>query len=121
MKTLTQLGKFLRKLRIDKLANQAVVAEAIGVSVSFYSAIESGRKPMPDKILNDLIRYFALSEAQEKELKRLVDESKTEIRIDMEGLDSETRQLVACFARNFNDLNEETVTQIEQLLKHRKL
>ena len=44
---LTSIGKFFRKLRIDEGEILKDMAEKLGVSVSFLSAVENGKKRMP--------------------------------------------------------------------------
>lgn len=44
---LTGIGKFLRKLRIDNEEILKDMADALGVSSAFLSAVENGRKKMP--------------------------------------------------------------------------
>lgn len=53
MSNLTEYGKFIRKLRIDKNINQKEHAELLGVSATFLSSIEKGKKA-----INLEIRYY---------------------------------------------------------------
>ena len=46
-----RFGEQLRELRVAAGLTQAVVAEAIGVSNTYISALESGRKPAPPQAL----------------------------------------------------------------------
>lgn len=48
---MTQFGDQLRRLRLAARLTQAAVAEAIGVSNTYISALESGRKPAPPQAL----------------------------------------------------------------------
>jgi transcriptional regulator with XRE-family HTH domain len=117
MKNLSAVGKFLRKLRIDHLLNQLDLATALGISVAFYSAVESSRKPMPADLKRKIIEHYQLSEAQVRELDHAIERSKTEVKISMEELDDSTKELVACFARNFKTLEEADKARIREILK----
>ena len=44
---LTMLGKFLRKLRIDRNELLKDMAGKLDVTVSFLSSVENGKKKMP--------------------------------------------------------------------------
>ena len=45
---LPSIGRFLRKLRIDNGEILKDMAEALGVSSAFLSAVENGKKKMPE-------------------------------------------------------------------------
>ena len=45
---LTSLGKFLRKLRIDIGETLRDMADKLSVSSAFLSAVENGKKKMPE-------------------------------------------------------------------------
>lgn len=120
MRHLTQLGKFLRKLRIDHQLNQLDLAQKLGISVAFYSAVESGRKPMPAELRLKVINYYNLSDAQILEVDTAIEMSKTELKISMEDLDDSEKELVACFARNFKTLEEDKKARIREILFNEK-
>ena len=44
---LTSIGRFLRKLRIDQGEILKDMAEKLGVTVSFLSSVENGKKKCP--------------------------------------------------------------------------
>ena len=46
-KMITEYGKFLRKLRIDQGQILKTMAEKLGVSSAFLSAVENGKKKIP--------------------------------------------------------------------------
>ena len=50
---LTSIGRFLKKLRIDRGEILKDMAEKLDVTVSFLSAVENGKKHMPSA-WNDL-------------------------------------------------------------------
>jgi transcriptional regulator with XRE-family HTH domain len=54
MKKLTPFGRAVRKYRVDRGETQLEVAEAIGVSIAFWSAIETGKKNVPAELLGNL-------------------------------------------------------------------
>ena len=116
MKGLTKLGQFLRKLRIDYLLTQNELAKKLGVSVAFYSAVETGRKPMPAELRLKIIQHYHLSDKQVSELDEAITCSGSDVKINMEELDDSTKELVACFARNFKDLEDDDKAKILEIL-----
>lgn len=57
----TELGKILAHKRIELDMTQAQMAEMVGVSAQFLSAIEHGTKKMPLNLIEKLIEQFDFS------------------------------------------------------------
>lgn len=58
MKEYSFLEKFLKKARVDSNATQADVANHIGTSISYYSALEAGIKPINLSMYHKLLSFF---------------------------------------------------------------
>ena len=50
----TSIGDFLRKLRLTKEQKLKDMAELLGVTSAFLSAVENGKKSMPDSWLRKI-------------------------------------------------------------------
>ncbi len=116
---LSPFGKAVRKLRISRGETQFDAANAVGVSVAFWSAIETGRKHVPEDLLRRIVAHFELSNEEAKELERLAWISRKEVTINMENLSDQNRELVVGFARKFSELNEETKRKLRNLLEQK--
>lgn len=101
MATLTEFGKKLRKLRIDHEVMLKTMADAIGVSSPYLSAIETGRKPINANILNKMISYLNLSKEQGDELTKLA--SRLEPDVVIKGNDIYETELALMFARRMDN------------------
>ena len=53
---LTSLGKFLRKIRIDNDEYLKDMADKLGVTVSFLSAVENGKKKESNHLRPPVVR-----------------------------------------------------------------
>lgn len=116
MSKLTPFGKEIRKLRIDHDKTQSDVATVLGVSVAFWSAIETGKKNISSDLMAQVVAHFELSKQQEQKLKDLSFASQKEVKINMENSDDRSRRLVAGFARKFDSLNEAELESMRKLL-----
>jgi Zn-dependent peptidase ImmA (M78 family) len=112
---LTPLGKALRQLRIDKGLKLLDVAEALGVSSAYVSAIETGRKAVPDGFVADLRRKLKLTAAEADVLRRAVDRTRKTVSVD--ALAGEQREMVARFARQIDELPEGLLKKLKTELK----
>ena len=52
--TYTALGKFLRKLRVDRDERLYDMAENVGVSSAFLSGVENGHKKASASLINNI-------------------------------------------------------------------
>lgn len=114
MKNLTPFGKAVRKYRVDQGETQLEVAQAIGVSVAFLSALETGKKNVPDEVLTKIASHFNLTVTDTENLRRDAWISRKEVTINMQNINNRDRELVAGFARKFKE-NELTKEQLNTL------
>lgn len=113
---ITCVGKFLRKLRIDKGEILRDMARKLGVSSAFLSAVENGKKKMPEAWLTKLTELYLLTPSQVSELQDAVLESNDQVELNIRNASAGNRQLAISFARKFDTLDEETAKKILSIL-----
>jgi transcriptional regulator with XRE-family HTH domain len=109
---ITPFGIATRKLRLDKGLRLLDMAEQLGVSSSFISAVETGKKPIPAGYVTSVIRALGLTGPEARELQKAADRSKSFV--DVDGLQGTQRELVAAFARKLDDLPPEFLELIKK-------
>ncbi|HEC16021.1 MAG TPA: XRE family transcriptional regulator [Sedimenticola sp.] len=114
---LSRFGKTVRKLRIDKGVTLKAMAETLGKTSAYLSAVETGRKNPPDKLVRDIAAFFELPKKETEDLKKAAQESRSEVNISMMGFSDAQREVAAAFARQFSTLTEDELEQIRGLLK----
>ena len=113
---LTSLGQFLRKLRLENGEILKTMAEKLGVTSAFLSAVENGKKKMPLSWYEKLPLLYTFSEQQQDALKKAVMESSDIVELDLHNVPFGRRDLAISFARRFDSLDEETSQMIFDLL-----
>jgi HTH-type transcriptional regulator, competence development regulator len=113
---LTPLGKQIRVLRLDKHIRLKDMAEAFGVRSSFLSALENGRKSLPEGWIKKLDQYFAGMGLKESDWGKLAELSRPKISIDLEDANEFDRETCLVFGRHFLDLPLERKEKIRRLL-----
>jgi transcriptional regulator with XRE-family HTH domain len=104
MAKLTPFGIAIRKLRLDKGLRLVDMAEKLDMTVAFLSAIETGRKGIPDGLVVKISRSLRWPKEELAMLTTAVDLTRKEVRI---GDKSEADQeLVAVFARKLDSMPE---------------
>jgi transcriptional regulator with XRE-family HTH domain len=115
MAALTGFGKEVRKLRIERGETMLDMSAKVNKSPSFLSAVETGRKPVPPQLVDDIAHAYCLSNGMIAKLRQLAEESVTAFKL------TPTREadhaLVAAFARKFDSLDDEQRQSIMNILK----
>lgn len=113
---LTPLGRQIRRQRIDKGARLKDMADAFGVKSSFLSAVENGRKSLPDGWVEKLDRYFNGFGVGLAEWRRLAELSRSKVSIDLTAANDLERETCLAFGQHFMKLSPERKEQIRKLL-----
>lgn len=114
---LTAFGKAVRKYRIDIDVRLADMAEELGVSAAYLSAVETGKKKLTDGFVAKVVRYFESRGIDAVPLRKAADAAQSEFQIDAEGFSDDSRMLMAAFARRFSGGDGFSEAQKEQLKK----
>jgi transcriptional regulator with XRE-family HTH domain len=109
------LGKMLRKIRIEESERLLDMSEKIGVSVAFLSAIETGRKPPPLNIVDRIAVAYKMDKRQRVQLELAVSNSRTSFRLEPQS--AVAHDTVALLARRLNRLPPEDHKKIQAILK----
>lgn len=114
---ITEFGKTLRKIRIDRGEVLRDMAARLEVSPSFISAIETGKKKIPTGFLDQIVALYNLTRAEERMLEDAAKDSVTAVKINLLGSDTTQRRAALVFARDFGKLSDTKAKQILQLLE----
>ena len=110
-----ELGKLLRTLRIEKGERLADMADKVGVSIAFLSAIETNRKDPPVDMVDRIGNAYRMNPKQRVQLELALFNSKTSFKLEPET--SAARDTVAMLARRLNRLGVEEHKKIQAFLR----
>ena len=114
---LTPFGKEVRKIRIDQQISLTQMANDLGMKPSYLSAIENGRKPVPDKLVNEVHKYFRNCGNTKAKWRELADASTTQFKLDLKGVDERDRDLFLAFGRSAKYLPSDAKKRIREILR----
>ncbi len=114
---LTELGKFLKKLRVDRNEVLKDMAGKLGVTASFLSAVENGKKRMPSEWNGKLCAAYSLDSDNRKLLTAAIADTEASIDLKLVDLPSANRELAVFFARRFSVLDSDQVKAIQKILR----
>ena len=113
---LTSLGKFLRKLRIDRGEILKNMSDKLGVTVSFLSAVENGKKRMPSGWNNVICKIYQLDQDQRNAFTMAIAETEQNLELNFTDVNLPKRELAVSFARKFTELDNEQMEAIKKIL-----
>lgn len=116
---LTPFGKTVRKLRIDRGVRLKEMAESLGVSSAYLSAVETGKKAVSEDLVARVAGYFELAKEGLQELLELAKQSRPQVTIGLTGLSGKQREAAVEFARRFPELGEEELSKIKEILERK--
>ena len=116
---LTNFGKALRKMRIDHGEFLKDMAAKLNVTVAYLSAVENGKREVPDDWVEKLTNLYCLDAEEGKELQEYAYEEKHSLKINLVGIEQEEKDLALAFARSFKDLSAEDKATMKKIFGER--
>lgn len=114
---LTAFGKFCRKLRIERNEILKNMADKLGVTPSYLSAVEIGKRAIPATWGKLITNIYNLTPAQQQELLDAIADSTKQIKLDISSMGTAKRQTALAFARKLDEMDEEEIRKIFELIK----
>lgn len=116
---LTNFGKALRRMRIDHNEFLKDMAAKLEVTVAYLSAVENGKREVPDEWIEKLSCQYNLTPDERKELQEYAYENKDSLKINLNGIQREEKELALAFARTFKDLSDEDIRAMQEIFNKR--
>lgn len=112
----TKFGKLIRTTRIEKEIMLKDMAEALGMTSAYLSALELGKRALPADMGEKVINYFQFNELESEALNKAIDASQPTLKMDLKNNSSDERELLHAFARGFGQLSEEKRQKLRELI-----
>ena len=110
---MTPFGEHMRLLRANRGVTLKTMAEAIGVSSAYLSALEHGRRGRPGwHLIQRILAYFNIIWDEADDVLRLARISHPKITIDTAGLTPDATELANRLALAIHHLEDTTITEL---------
>ncbi|MDD9877690.1 MAG: helix-turn-helix domain-containing protein [Magnetovibrio sp.] len=110
---MTPFGSKVRELRERNGITLKQMAEDLGVSSAYFSALEHGHRGRPGSgLVQQVCGYFELMWDDAEELRRLAELSHPRVVVDTAGLSPKATELANTLAEKINILDEDTIDWI---------
>ncbi len=118
---MTPFGKKVRSLRAERGLTQKQMAESIGVSPAYLSALEMGKKGRPSfALVQRIITYFNIIWDDAEELIELAGISHPRIVIDTSNLSADATSFANRLSREIKKLTDSDIALLTTLLDRAK-
>jgi transcriptional regulator with XRE-family HTH domain len=115
---MTPFGQALRQLRVQRGITQRQMAEAVGVSPAYVSALEHGRRGRPSFDFQQRIAgYFNIIWDDAEELFRIAEASHPRITVDTVGLPPQYTAFANRLAQVIRTLSPDVLDEMNELLE----
>ncbi len=115
---MTPFGAKIRSLREERQESLQAMAEAIGVSPAYLSALEHGKRGKPTwLLLQRIIAHFNIIWDEAEDLQRLAEISDPRIVVETAKLSPGATELANRLAREIAHLSEAEIAAILAILK----
>lgn len=107
-KETNDLGKFLRRIRLDRNEYQQEMADKLGTTPQYLSRVELGRRTASQTFINKLIDVYELTAREQKELDKALFNSYPKMTLSYsKPLSAKQIDLVLCLKEKLPNLNND--------------
>lgn len=118
---MTPFGDRMRKLRNERGVTLKEMAEALGVSSAYLSALEHGKRGRPGwHLIQRILAYFNIIWDEADEVVRLARISHPRIAIDTSGLNPKATELANRLADEIGKLDAATLDELLATLSRKR-
>ena len=116
LKGVTSLGKRLRQIRIDNDEITLDMAKKLGISISYLSAIEHGKRNIPDTFIQKLFENYNLNEKMKILIQKDIISYSGEMKLIMNQMNRQQQELSLLYARKISELDDEQIKKMRRFL-----
>lgn len=117
---MTPFGKRIREHRNARDISLKQMAEDLGVSSAYFSALEHGHRGRPSSgLIAQICGYFDLMWDEAEEIKKLAELSHPNIAVNTAGLSPKATELANLLSKHINEMDDETLDWVIAEIKLR--
>lgn len=114
---MTEFGIFNRILRVEREIKQKDMAKVLGVSTSYLSSIEVGRRPIRQETVKKIISKYNLDVNETAKIWEAYYNSGFNIRFNLNDASYKKATLMRLIKKDFEDIDDETAEKIIEIIK----
>ena len=111
-----KLSILLKSIRVNNNEMLMEMAKKLDVSSTFLSAIENGKKKVPDDFKDKLCANYSLSDDEIKELNEGIVINNDRVDLTLSELSGPKKELAISLGRSFDTLSDEAVDELLNII-----
>ena len=116
-----KLSIFMKRLRLNRNDQTMMeMAKELGISVSFLSSIENGKRNMSEEMFHLICDKYKLTPKLAEELKQLRTLSVSKINVPLDSMSSELKSTTVKFLSSADELSEADLKKINSILNKKR-
>ena len=115
---LTEFGKVMRIIRINTGDSMRDMAAKIGMSATYLSAIETGKRNIPSNMEELLFSRYDFSEKDKKRIKDDSEQADAQVKIDLKERAEKQKKIIDSVAKG--GIDEATLDKLCEIIKNKE-
>ena len=116
---MTELAKILKSIRLENGQILKNMSDALNVTSSYLSAVENGKRPMPEEWLGAFKMIYKTDRETLDKIRAAADELRVSIKMNLENASQIKKEAAVVFARSFEEMDDQTAKSIINILQKR--
>lgn len=113
---ISKFGLYIREIREKENDSLRQMAIKLGISATFLSAMEVGRKQIPLEYVEKIKGIYDLTEEQVMELEDSIYETNERVPIELAAMNEAQKDVSLMFARRIKTADEELLRKLKEAL-----
>lgn len=112
----SNFGKFMRKIRIDRNESLRTMAQNLEISAAFLSAMEVGRKNIPIEYIEKIVTIYNLDDIKKIELENSIYETNNKVQLELNIMNEAQKDVSLLFARKIKTADDKLIELLREAL-----
>ncbi len=121
MNKIESIAVFLKKIRLENNQERMMdMAKKLGISVAYLSSIENEKRPLTEKLIEEIVAIYNLDHFERERLFFYKDYAANQIKVRLNDYDPDKKEKLVEFLSSIDQLDIDDIEKMNRALKKRK-
>lgn len=117
---ISKFGLYIREIRKKENDSLRTMARKMDISAAFLSAMEVGRKAIPNDYIERIAKIYNLNKNEIEELEDVINETNQKVSIELEKMNENQKEISLMFARKIKNADNDLIEKLRKVLEDDK-
>lgn len=117
---ISKFGLYIREIRKKENDSLRTMAKKMDISAAFLSAMEVGRKTIPNDYIERIAKIYNLDKNEIAELEDAINETNQKVSIELEKMNENQKEISLMFARKIKNADDDLIEKLRKVLEDDK-